>query len=108
MLSTGLRERQAKDALVLGGLEARAAGYGTSLCFEHDILESYEEHHVAGMLCMDLAMMESTDERFDAKMTVLIESVSRHIDEEEQDWFPRSGPVLVARSRRRSASGCSR
>jgi hemerythrin superfamily protein len=55
---------------------------------EHDILESYEEHHVADVLCMELAMMKSTDERFDAKMTVLIESVSHHIDEEEQDWFP--------------------
>lgn len=55
---------------------------------EHDILESYEEHHVADVLCMELAAMKSTDERFDAKMTVLIENVSHHIDEEEQDWFP--------------------
>jgi hemerythrin-like domain-containing protein len=29
------------------------------------------------------------DERFDAKTTVLIESVSHHIEEEEQDWFPK-------------------
>jgi hemerythrin-like domain-containing protein len=55
---------------------------------EHDILESYEEHHVADVLCMELAAMKSSDERFTAKMTVLIESVSHHIDEEEQDWFP--------------------
>ena len=43
---------------------------------------------MADVLCMELAMMTSTDERVDAKMTVLIESVSHHIDEEEQDWFP--------------------
>ena len=28
-------------------------------------------------------------ERFDAKATVLIENVTHHIDEEEQDWFPK-------------------
>ena len=55
---------------------------------EDDVLESYEEHHVADVLCVELAAMEPDDERFDAKTTVLIESVSHHIDEEEQDWFP--------------------
>jgi hemerythrin superfamily protein len=56
---------------------------------EDDILESYEEHHVADVLCMELATMSPDDERFDAKTTVLIESVTHHIDEEEQDWFPK-------------------
>ncbi len=28
-------------------------------------------------------------ERFDAKTTVLIENVTHHIEEEEQDWFPK-------------------
>ena len=28
-------------------------------------------------------------ERFDAKTTVLIENVTHHMDEEEQDWFPK-------------------
>jgi hemerythrin superfamily protein len=56
---------------------------------EDDVLESYEEHHVADVLCMELVTMKPTDERFDAKMTVLIENVSHHMDEEEQDWFPK-------------------
>ncbi len=56
---------------------------------EDDILESYEEHHVADLLCAELFVMEATDERFDAKTTVLIESVLHHIEEEEQEWFPK-------------------
>jgi hemerythrin-like domain-containing protein len=55
---------------------------------EDDVLESYEEHHVADVLVMELSMMKPDDERFTAKTTVLIENVSHHIEEEEQEWFP--------------------
>jgi hemerythrin-like domain-containing protein len=55
---------------------------------EDDVLESYEEHHVADLLVMELSMMKPGDERFDAKTTVLIENVTHHIEEEEQEWFP--------------------
>ena len=55
---------------------------------EDDVLESYEEHHVADVLVMELANMKPSDERFDAKTTVLIENVEHHIDEEEDEWFP--------------------
>ena len=56
---------------------------------EEDVLESYEEHHVADVLAAELSMMSPDDERFEAKTTVLIESVSHHIEEEEGDWFPK-------------------
>ena len=56
---------------------------------EHDVLESYEEHHVADLLVVELAAMKPDAERFTAKTTVLIENVSHHMDEEEQDWFPK-------------------
>jgi hemerythrin superfamily protein len=56
---------------------------------EDDVLESYEEHHVADLLCAELYAMSPDDERYDAKTTVLIENVTHHIDEEEQDWFPK-------------------
>ena len=56
---------------------------------EDDVLESYEEHHVADVLVMELSSMKPSDERFDAKTTVLIENVTHHMDEEEQDWFPK-------------------
>lgn len=55
---------------------------------EDDVLESYEEHHVADVLVMELAGMEAGEERFDAKTTVLIENVEHHMEEEEQEWFP--------------------
>jgi hemerythrin-like domain-containing protein len=55
---------------------------------EDDIDESYEEHHVADLLVVELAAMEPDAERFDAKTTVLIENVRHHIEEEEQEWFP--------------------
>ncbi|MCX5045662.1 hemerythrin domain-containing protein [Aldersonia sp. NBC_00410] len=55
---------------------------------EDDILESYEEHHVADLLVMELVAMKAGDERFDAKTTVLIENVEHHIEEEEEEWFP--------------------
>jgi hemerythrin superfamily protein len=56
---------------------------------EDDVLESYEEHHVADILCAELWVMSGDDERYDAKTTVLIENVTHHVEEEEQDWFPK-------------------
>jgi hemerythrin superfamily protein len=56
---------------------------------EDDVLESYEEHHVADVLCFELSSMSPDDERFEAKTTVLIENVTHHIEEEEEEWFPK-------------------
>ena len=56
---------------------------------EDDVLESYEEHHVADLLVTELVTLSPDAERFDAKTTVLIENVTHHIEEEEQDWFPK-------------------
>lgn len=56
---------------------------------EDDVLESYEEHHVADVLSMELALMSPDDERFAAKTTVLMENVTHHMEEEEQEWFPK-------------------
>ena len=61
---------------------------------EDDVLESYEEHHVADVLCAELAAMSPADERFDAKTTVLIENVTHHMEEEEQEWFPKVRAAL--------------
>ncbi len=57
---------------------------------QYEVLESYEEHHVAVLLCTGLFAMSADAERFDAKTTVLIENVTHYIQEEEEDeQFPR-------------------
>ena len=56
---------------------------------EDDVLESYEEHPVADLLVMELSVMKPDGERFVPKMTVLIENVEHHMDEEEHEWFPK-------------------
>ncbi|MCW2893969.1 MAG: hypothetical protein JWO75_3458 [Actinomycetia bacterium] len=63
---------------------ARKAAPGTA---DH-VLESIEEHHVVVWMLSELARMDPADERFTAKVTVLIENVRHHVKEEEQDWFP--------------------
>ena len=53
-----------------------------------EVLEAYEEHAVAKRLIKELERLEATDERYKAKLTVLIESVKHHADEEEREMFP--------------------
>jgi hemerythrin-like domain-containing protein len=61
---------------------------------EDEILESYEEHHVADVLCTELATMSPEHERFVPKMMVLAENVRHHIKEEEDVWFPKVREAL--------------
>ena len=55
----------------------------------HDIMdEALEEHHVAHTLINELKRMTPSDTRFDAKFTVLGESIKHHVQEEEGHMFP--------------------
>ena len=56
---------------------------------EDHVLESLEEHHIVKWVLEELRGMDAADERFDAKVTVLMENVRHHVEEEEQDWFPK-------------------
>ena len=71
---------------------------------EDDVLESYEEHHVADVLVMELAAMKPDDERFTAKTTVLIENVEHHIEEEERSGSRRCVRASAASSSRSSGA----
>ncbi len=55
---------------------------------EEHVLESVEEHHVVAWMLAELQNTEPSDERYDAKMTVLMENVRHHVQEEEEEWFP--------------------
>jgi hemerythrin superfamily protein len=57
-------------------------------------LESLEEHHVVKWLLSELEGMDPEHERFDAKVTVLIENVRHHVEEEETEFFPKVRTAL--------------
>jgi hemerythrin superfamily protein len=50
-------------------------------------LESLEEHHIVKWLLSELVDMDPAHERFAAKVTVLMENVRHHVEEEERDLF---------------------
>lgn len=56
---------------------------------EDDVLEALEEHHIVKTTCAELERTNPRDERFSAKMTVLMENVNHHVEEEESELFPR-------------------
>jgi hemerythrin-like domain-containing protein len=53
------------------------------------VLEALEEHHVVKWVLSELENMTPDDERFDAKFTVMAESVRHHVKEEEGELFPK-------------------
>jgi hemerythrin superfamily protein len=55
---------------------------------DDEVLEALEEHHIVKWVLSELEGMTPDDERFTAKVTVLIENVRHHVKEEEQELFP--------------------
>jgi hemerythrin superfamily protein len=70
-------------------VEAKAKKDGKEL-----VAEAVEEHHVVRILLGELAGMSAEDEAFDAKVTVLMENVRHHVEEEEEEMLPQSEEVL--------------
>ena len=58
------------------------------------VLESLEEHHIVKWVLFELERMSPTDERFDAKVAVLTESVRHHVVDEEKDLFPKVNKIF--------------
>lgn len=52
--------------------------------------EADEEHHMADILMDELESMTPRHSHYDAKFTVLAESVRHHIEEEEGEMFPKA------------------
>src|SRR6478735_4871256 len=55
---------------------------------EGDVLEALEEHHIVKWTLSELEKLSSTDERFHPKVTILMEMVRHHVEEEEGEMFP--------------------
>jgi hemerythrin superfamily protein len=56
---------------------------------EDILLESLEEHLGIKRVLSDLIDLDASDETFDAKAKVLQEQVEHHVEEEEDDLFPK-------------------
>ena len=56
---------------------------------EELINEGVEEHHVVKVLMGEIEDLSPDDDAFKAKMTVLIENVEHHAEEEEEELFPK-------------------
>ncbi len=61
---------------------------------EDEVLESLEEHHLVKLTLAELDAMSPDDERYPAKVTVLMENVRHHVEEEEQELLPRLRKAL--------------
>ena len=56
---------------------------------EDILLEALEEHLGIKRVLADLLKTDADDQTFDAKIKVLKETVSHHVEEEESDLFPK-------------------
>jgi hemerythrin-like domain-containing protein len=52
------------------------------------ILEAFEEHSIVDQLVTQLKRMDAKDDRYEAKLMVIIDMVRHHIKEEEREMFP--------------------
>src|SRR5678815_20744 len=59
-----------------------------------EVLEGYEEHHVADVLLDELLEVPAETDLWKAKVKVLKENVEHHMDEEESELFKKAKAVL--------------
>ncbi len=53
------------------------------------VLEGIEEHRQVKMFLKELANLTDDSEKFDPKLKVLMEDVRHHVEEEEDEMFPK-------------------
>jgi len=59
-----------------------------------EVLEGYEEHHVADVILDELLDLPPENDLWKAKVKVLKENVEHHMDEEETELFKKARAVL--------------
>ena len=78
-----------EEEIYYPAVDAKAKKDGKEL-----VAEAIEEHHVVKILLGELSTMSAEDEAFDAKVTVLMENVRHHVEEEEEELLPQSEEIL--------------
>ncbi|HEX9308788.1 MAG TPA: hemerythrin domain-containing protein [Anaeromyxobacter sp.] len=71
-----------EEQLVYPTLRRRLDGHASG------VLLALEEHHLAKLALVEIERLGADDERFEAKVRVLIDNVRRHFQEEERDLLP--------------------
>jgi hemerythrin superfamily protein len=66
-----------------------------------EVLEGYEEHHVADVILDELLDVPVETDLWKAKVKVLKENVEHHMDEEESELFKKARAVLDRDERER-------
>lgn len=61
------------------------------------VLESFEEHALVKKLVSEIRHTEESDERFMAKIKVLREMVMHHVEEEQDELFPKVKKAMEKR-----------
>ena len=60
---------------------------------KEDVLEAFEEHHVVDDIIQHIDV-ETDDDKWKAKFTVMKENVEHHIKDEEEKLFPKAEKLL--------------
>jgi hemerythrin superfamily protein len=58
-----------------------------------DVLEAFEEHHLVDEIVTEMDV-ETDDEKWKAKFTVMKENIEHHIRDEEEKLFPKAQELL--------------
>lgn len=58
------------------------------------LLEALEEHGIVDRLVSELKGMDPSDERYEAKLSVVMESARHHIKEEEREMLPMARDLM--------------
>ena len=53
------------------------------------VAEGLQEHHVVDQLIEEMKALDPSDENWSAKLTVMMENVEHHAEEEEDEMFPK-------------------
>ncbi|HZN12113.1 MAG TPA: hemerythrin domain-containing protein [Blastocatellia bacterium] len=60
------------------------------------VLEAYEEHKQVKTLIREIGQLVEGSEKFDAKLKVMGENVEHHVEEEEEEMFPKVRKLMSA------------